>query len=73
MYLLHQQIGRTVIAHLHDRLPRWPLVVGLTVAMLGAAWLVHLLVERPAAPGLRGALTRAVAEISADQHVRPRG
>jgi peptidoglycan/LPS O-acetylase OafA/YrhL len=73
LYLVHQQIGRTVIAHLHDRVPRWPLVVGLTVVMLGAAWLVHLIVERPAAPRLRRALTRAVAQTCVDQHERPRG
>jgi peptidoglycan/LPS O-acetylase OafA/YrhL len=73
LYLLHQQIGWAVIGHLHDRLPRWVVLIGVTGAMIGAAWLVHVVVERPAAPRLRAALTRAVAATAVDRNVRAHG
>nr|WP_240948196.1 acyltransferase [Planosporangium mesophilum] len=62
LYLLHQEIGYVVIVRLHDRVPKWPLLIGLLAAMLLAAWLVHRLVERPLAPRLKRALTAAMAD-----------
>jgi peptidoglycan/LPS O-acetylase OafA/YrhL len=77
LYLLHQSIGYAVIARLHDRIPRWPLLVGLIMVMLMAAWLVHRFVERPLAPRLRRALTTglpaASTGTSADQRPRRSG
>jgi peptidoglycan/LPS O-acetylase OafA/YrhL len=63
LYLLHQVIGATLIARLHDRVSRWPLLVGLTAAMLVAAWLVHRFVERPLAPVIRRRLTDALIQV----------
>ncbi|MGC9668566.1 acyltransferase family protein [Planosporangium sp. 12N6] len=71
LYLLHQVIGYAVILHLHDRVPRWLLVAGLTAAMLVAAWLVHRVVERPLAPRLKRALVSGLSGAAVDQ--RPRG
>ncbi|NJC72735.1 acyltransferase [Planosporangium thailandense] len=63
LYLLHQQIGWAVLARLHHHVPRWPLLIGLSAAMLAIAWLVHRIVERPLAPVLRRRLTDALAQI----------
>jgi peptidoglycan/LPS O-acetylase OafA/YrhL len=73
LYLLHQVIGWWVIEQLHDRVAKWPLLIGLVAAMLVAAWLVHRLVERPLAPRLKRALTGAMASTSMDQEPRRAG
>jgi peptidoglycan/LPS O-acetylase OafA/YrhL len=70
LYLLHEEIGWAVIARLHDRVPKWPLVIGLVVAMLVAAWLVHRLVERPIAPRLREAMKAGLAAMAAEHDTR---
>jgi peptidoglycan/LPS O-acetylase OafA/YrhL len=62
-YLLHQQIGFTLIARLHGRIPPWPLAFALIVVVLGASWLVHRIVERPLAPLIRRGLTDAIAQM----------
>jgi peptidoglycan/LPS O-acetylase OafA/YrhL len=63
LYLLHLEIGWMLIRVLHDRVPTWPLLITLTAAMLGLAWLVHRYIERPIAPWMKRKLTEAVAEI----------
>jgi peptidoglycan/LPS O-acetylase OafA/YrhL len=63
LYLLHEYIGWTVIDALQHTVSPGVLVVGLTVAMMAAAWLVHRLVERPLAGPMRRGLTAAFAAV----------
>jgi peptidoglycan/LPS O-acetylase OafA/YrhL len=62
LYLLHNIIGGQVIAYLYPRarLQPWALVSLVIVGLVIAAWLVHRLVERPFAPRLKRALSRAI-------------
>jgi peptidoglycan/LPS O-acetylase OafA/YrhL len=53
LYLLHEEIGWIALMELHDTLPPYVLLAALVAAMLGAAWLVNRLVERPATRLLR--------------------
>jgi peptidoglycan/LPS O-acetylase OafA/YrhL len=63
LYLIHQDIGFTVISYLRNSVPPLALA-GLTyVAMLVAAWLIHRLVERPVAPLLKARLSEAVSRV----------
>ena len=64
-YLLHQRIGYSLIRHTHERtgLPAWTLLLGSIVLVLGLAWLVHRLAERPLSRRLRTVLRRAVADV----------
>ncbi|MGG8405477.1 acyltransferase family protein, partial [Streptomyces sp. 12297] len=57
-YLVHEHLGWVVIRQLHQTLGLPPLVTlpGSVALMLGLAWLVHRLVERPLTPTLRKAL-----------------
>ncbi|MCF3106233.1 acyltransferase [Streptomyces roseoverticillatus] len=71
LYLLHQYIGMTVIYGLRDRIPRHVLVIGLVLVMLGAAWLLHKLVERPLGMRLRKVLRSSMEEVR--QHSPRRG
>jgi peptidoglycan/LPS O-acetylase OafA/YrhL len=63
LYLIHQDIGFTAIAYLHNRVSPWVLVLCTYVAMLVLAWLIHRLVERPVAPRLKARLTAAVDSV----------
>ena len=56
LYLIHEYIGWTVFAALRGSAPDAVLFVGMVVAMLGAAWLIHRFVEKPLAPRIRRAL-----------------
>ncbi|WP_231905044.1 MULTISPECIES: acyltransferase family protein [Streptomycetaceae] len=58
LYLLHEDIGWGVILHLHDTVPAWALVGGVTAFFLYAAWLVHRYVERPLARYLKRGLSK---------------
>lgn len=56
-YLLHEHLGWYVITWLSDRGVDPHVVLVVTIAgMLGLAWLVHRLVERPLAPVLKRAV-----------------
>lgn len=57
LYLLHQQIGETLIRSLDHRVPSWVLLVGVFVFMLLLSWLVQHYAERPLARRVRAALT----------------
>lgn len=57
LYLLHQQLGETVIGTFGTRVPHWVLLVVVFAAMIGLAWLVHRFVERPVARRVRRVLT----------------
>ncbi len=60
LYLIHQDVGFTVISYLHGRVPAPLLAAATFAAMLALAWLIHRVVERPIAPLLRARLTSAV-------------
>jgi peptidoglycan/LPS O-acetylase OafA/YrhL len=68
LYLIHQDIGFTAIAYLHDRLSPWVLVACTYLAMLVLAWLIHRLVERPVAPRLKARLSAAVHSVVTGQY-----
>ncbi|WP_229922526.1 acyltransferase family protein [Streptomyces morookaense] len=63
LYLLHENIGWTIIAALRRTAPPLVLVAGTTVAMMLAAYVLHRLVERPLGPRLSRWLKSATAEI----------
>ncbi len=56
LYLLHQQIGETLIRSLDHRVPSWALLVGVFAFMLVLSWLVQHYAERPLARRIRTAL-----------------
>jgi peptidoglycan/LPS O-acetylase OafA/YrhL len=56
LYLLHQEIGWMALMKLHGTMDPYLLLALLAGGMLSAAWLVHRLVERPAARLLRRCL-----------------
>ena len=65
LYLLHAQIGLTVIAAARPYLPAWVLLGATIAGLLLLAYLVHRLVERPAARRLRRALLRSLDSMRA--------
>jgi peptidoglycan/LPS O-acetylase OafA/YrhL len=65
LYLLHEQIGLTVITAARPYLPAWVLLAATVVGLLLFAYLVHRLVERPAAKRLRRALLRSLGSMRA--------
>ncbi|MEU3456047.1 acyltransferase [Micromonospora sp. NPDC006766] len=60
-YLLHEYIGWAIIHAVRDVAPRPVVLVAVVLLMLGAAWLVHRLIERPVARMLRDGLAAASA------------
>jgi len=56
LYLLHQQIGETLIRSLDPQIPSWVLLVGVFAFMLVLSWLVQHYAERPLARRIRAAL-----------------
>lgn len=63
LYLLHENIGWTVIAHLQRRVPHTVLAVGTAAAMVLLAWLVQRFVEAPVARRLRNALNQGLVAV----------
>jgi peptidoglycan/LPS O-acetylase OafA/YrhL len=63
LYLIHQDVGFTVITYLHGDMPATELAALTFAAMLVLAWLIHRLVERPLAPVLKRKLTDAVSRV----------
>ncbi|WP_203825292.1 acyltransferase family protein [Actinoplanes palleronii] len=64
-YLLHQRLGYAFVRHAHEAtgLPAWLLVTTAIVLILGLAWLVYRLAEKPLAAVLRKALKQAFADL----------
>jgi peptidoglycan/LPS O-acetylase OafA/YrhL len=62
-YLLHQRLGYTIIRalYLHTAVPVWLLITGTGSLLLGLAWLVHRLLERPGTAWLKQAMRRGLA------------
>ncbi|MEU4558229.1 acyltransferase [Actinoplanes sp. NPDC023936] len=63
-YLLHENIGWTVIYGIRDSAPRLVLLVLVIGIMLAAAFLLHRLVEKPVSRILRDRLAEASAAIN---------
>jgi peptidoglycan/LPS O-acetylase OafA/YrhL len=53
VYLVHENLGWFVIAHLRTRIGAWGSVLAAVAVALVAAWLLHRFVERPFGPRLR--------------------
>ncbi|MEU9100018.1 acyltransferase [Streptomyces sp. NPDC048361] len=70
LYLIHMNIGMTLIHHYRGRLPAPLLVVCVTALMLVVAWLIHRFVERPLGLWLRNTMRRGIADVR--QQVAPR-
>lgn len=58
LYLLHVDVGGTMLHELQGSMPDGLLVVLVTIAMVALAWLVYRYVERPVAPLMKRGLTR---------------
>jgi peptidoglycan/LPS O-acetylase OafA/YrhL len=65
LYLLHESIGWTAIYRLHQHFGGWPIIIGVTVAMIDLAWFVARYVERPLSAALRASLKAGLAAVSA--------
>jgi peptidoglycan/LPS O-acetylase OafA/YrhL len=63
LYLVHQQIGETIITSFDRSVPPWVLLAGVFVMMLILAWLVQRFVERPMAGRVRAVLYGGLAII----------
>jgi peptidoglycan/LPS O-acetylase OafA/YrhL len=79
LYLLHPRIGYTMIRYAYDRtgVPVPALIIAAVAILIVAAWLVHRLIERPAAPALRrwiatGSILPSPPQTSNDQRPRQR-
>ena len=53
VYLVHENLGWFVIAHLRTRIGAWGAVLAAVAVALLVAWLLHRFVERPFGPRLR--------------------
>ncbi|MFI0905829.1 acyltransferase family protein [Streptomyces sioyaensis] len=69
LYLIHMNIGLTLIHHYRGQIPAPALVASVTALMLATAWLIHRLVERPLGKRLRTTLRRGVDDVR--RHATP--
>ncbi|ARF58488.1 acyltransferase family protein [Streptomyces gilvosporeus] len=69
LYLVHLNIGMTLIHHFRDSVPAPVLVASVTALMLAAAWLIHRLVERPLGKWLRATMRRGIDDVR--RHAAP--
>lgn len=53
LYLLHQQIGITLLRQWHRDVEPWTLLLSAVAVILAASWLIQRFVERPSAQLLR--------------------
>lgn len=60
LYLIHQEIGFTVISRLDQHFNAYLLLVTLILVMIGAAWSIYRTVEKPLSPKLRRKLTESL-------------
>jgi peptidoglycan/LPS O-acetylase OafA/YrhL len=65
LYLVHQTISRTFVPRLLPHLNRWEVLAVLMTSALLTAYLIHVLIERPAQRWLRPRLRDALARIRA--------
>ncbi|MYT30746.1 MULTISPECIES: acyltransferase [unclassified Streptomyces] len=76
LYVIHMNIGMTLIHHYRNRIPAPVLVAAVTALMLVAAWLIHRLVERPLGKWLRTTMRRGIDDVRRNvtprrRHARP--
>ena len=64
VYLVHGQFGFFLIDTLHDRLPRYAVLLLTTAIVMIMAYVIHRLVEKPLARPLRRAIERALSDRS---------
>ncbi|MGX6601223.1 acyltransferase family protein [Micromonosporaceae bacterium Da 78-11] len=70
-YLIHQMIGWTLIHWLRPSAPRYVVLAAVLTIMLGAAWLIHRLIEKPLARLLKTKLAEASTAGRQARAVRP--
>ncbi|GGX17428.1 acyltransferase family protein [Streptomyces noursei] len=70
LYVIHMNIGMTLIHHYRNRIPAPVLVASVVALMLVAAWLIHRFVERPLGKWLRATMRRGIDDVR--QNVAPR-
>jgi peptidoglycan/LPS O-acetylase OafA/YrhL len=63
LYLVHQTIARTLVPRLIPHMSRWAVLAVLVTTALVSAYLIHVIVERPAQRRLRPRLRAALAQI----------
>jgi peptidoglycan/LPS O-acetylase OafA/YrhL len=63
LYLIHGTAGFALINHFSTRLPKYPLMIGLVVLMMVAAWSIHRIAERPASRLLRRGLAAGLRDL----------
>lgn len=72
LYLLHQQLGETLIGSLDPGVSHWILLAVVFAGMIVLAWLVHRFVERPLARQVKRVLTgRPARTICRIGRIRP--
>ncbi|MFI1169505.1 acyltransferase family protein [Streptomyces sp. NPDC020801] len=69
LYLVHMNIGMTLIHHYQGRIPALVLVISVTVLMLATAWLIHRTIERPLGKWLRNVMRSGIDDVR--RHVTP--
>jgi peptidoglycan/LPS O-acetylase OafA/YrhL len=70
LYLLHQEIGFWLISLTPRSWSPWITVTLVVIVMCGAAYLVHLLIERPFGPRMRRAIEGPPRQQPAGAHYR---
>jgi peptidoglycan/LPS O-acetylase OafA/YrhL len=68
LYLVHQTVSRTFVPRLLPHMGRWEVLAVLIAGALVAAYLIHVLIERPAQRLLRPRLKAALARIRAENN-----
>ncbi|WEB42895.1 acyltransferase [Streptomyces yunnanensis] len=76
LYVIHMNIGMTLIHHYRNRIPAPVLVASVVALMLVAAWLIHRFVERPLGTWLRTTMRRGIDDVRRNvaprrRHARP--
>ncbi|SHN04892.1 acyltransferase family protein [Streptomyces yunnanensis] len=76
LYVIHMNIGMTLIHHYRNRIPAPVLVASVVALMLVAAWLIHRFVERPLGKWLRTTMRRGIDDVRRNvaprrRHARP--
>ena len=57
VYLIHQQIGETILRSLLPYVSPWPLIILMFTFVVALAWMIHQFVERPVSAWLKRRLT----------------
>jgi peptidoglycan/LPS O-acetylase OafA/YrhL len=71
LYLLHQNVGETLIRSLDQYVPSWVLLVVALGVVFGLSYLVQRYAERPLAARIRAALDRPTARAAARNRNEP--